>query len=97
MAKIIGINDKQTTQQSVGKPQVDISTSKPMICGECGYDVFISGTKIRRISKLITGTPQDMIIPIDVFVCGNCGGVNQELLPEQIRALEKVEKDTNGE
>jgi Ni,Fe-hydrogenase III small subunit len=46
---------------------------------------------------LITGTPQDMIIPIDVFVCGNCGGVNQELLPEQIRVLEKVEKENNGE
>lgn len=97
MAKIIGINDKQGSQPAVGKPQVDISTSKPMVCGECGYDVFIPGTKIRKISKLITGTPQDMIIPIDVFVCGNCGEVNQELLPEQIRVLEKVEKESNGE
>ena len=97
MAKIIGINDKQTAQQSVGKPQVDISTSKPMVCGECGYDVFISGTKIRRISKLITGTPQDMIIPIDVFLCGSCGEVNQELLPQQIHVLEQQEKSNNGE
>jgi ribosomal protein S27AE len=91
MANIIG---KDTA--SAGKPQVDISTSKPMVCSECGYDVFIAGTKIRKISKLITGTPQDMIIPIDVFVCGNCGEVNQELLPDQIRVLEKVEKESNG-
>ena len=96
MAKILGINDKQPTE-SVGKPQVDISTSKPMVCSECGYDVFIPGTKIRKISKLITGTPQDMIIPIDVFLCGSCGEVNQELLPQQIQVLEQQEKQNNGE
>lgn len=95
MAKIIGINDKQSNE-SVGKPQVDISTSKPMVCSECGYDVFIPGTKIRKISKLITGTPQDMIIPIDVFLCGSCGEVNQELLPQQIQVLEQQEKQNNG-
>ena len=95
MAKIIGINDKQ--ESTAGKPQVDISTSKPMVCSECGYDVFIPGTKIRKISKLITGTPQDMIIPIDVFLCGSCGEVNQELLPQQIQVLEQQEKANNGE
>ena len=93
MANIIG---KDTAQAAAAKPQIDLSTSKPMLCSECGYDVFISGTKIRRISKLITGTPQDMIIPIDVFLCGSCGEVNKELLPQQIQALEEQEKENNG-
>ena len=93
MANIIG---KDTAQAAAGKPQIDLSTSKPMLCSECGYDVFISGTKIRRISKLITGTPQDMIIPIDVFLCGSCGEVNKELLPQQIQALEEQESENNG-
>jgi hypothetical protein len=82
------------------KLNVDLSTSKPMICEECGYDVFIAGTKIRVISKLVTGTDQDMILPIDVFCCGNCGEVNQKLLPQQIRELERGEiskiKPTDG-
>ena len=91
MANIIG---KDTA--SAAKPQIDLSTSKPMLCSECGYDVFISGTKIRKISKLITGTPQDMIIPIDVFLCGSCGEVNKELLPQQIQILEEQEKENNG-
>ena len=88
MAKIIGINDKQSNE-SVGKPQVDIQTSKPIVCSECGYDVFIPGTKIRKISKLITGTPQDMLIPIEVFVCGNCGEINKELYPKELQLLDE--------
>lgn len=91
MANIIG---KDTA--SAGKPQVDLSTSKPMVCSECGYDVFIAGTKIRKISKLITGTAQDVILPIDVFLCGSCGEVNKELLPQQIQTLEEQEKENNG-
>ena len=82
MAKTIGINENQ-------QQQIDITKSKPMICVECGYDVFIPGTKFRRISKLITNTPQDMIIPIEMLICGECGTINQDLIPEQIKILEE--------
>jgi ribosomal protein S27AE len=87
MHNILGPNG---AGQSVPQPkvQIDLSTSTPMVCPNCGYDVFMGAVKIRKISKLITGTPQDMILPIDVMVCGGCGEVNQELLPEQIRNLE---------
>lgn len=86
MHNILGPNGAGAPPQP--KVQIDLSTSTPMVCPNCGYDVFMGAVKIRKISKLITGTPQDMILPIDVMVCGGCGEVNQELLPEQIRNLE---------
>ena len=48
-----------------------------MVCKSCGYDVFISGNKrgvkFRTISRLAAGTPQDVMIPIEVYLCGECG------------------------
>ena len=71
------------------QPKIDISTSKAMVCENCGYDVFIPGSKFRTISKLVTGTPQDVIIPIEVFLCGECGEVNEAFLPQEIKNLDK--------
>ena len=94
MANIIG------KESAVKQPKIDISSSTPMVCPNCCYDVFISGTKMRKLSRLAAGTPQDMIIPFDVLLCGECGEVNDELLPTEVRALEhkdKLEKETKSE
>jgi hypothetical protein len=100
MAKIVGINGgnkpQPASEQAVtqGKPQIDLSKSKPIVCQKCGYDVFLDGAKFRKVSKLLTGTPQDIIIPVDVFLCGNCGEVCEELMPEQLRVLQELDKKT---
>lgn len=90
MANVLGNNPPQQQMQ------VDLSSSKPMVCKNCGHDVFISGVKIRTISKILTGTAQDAILPIDVFLCGDCGEINQDLLPPQIRELESKEKGSSN-
>lgn len=84
MSKILGTDG----QPQGGGSQIDLSQSKPMVCKSCGYDVFVAGAKFRTISKLLTGTPQDAIIPIEVQLCGNCGEVNQDLVPKQIKDLD---------
>ena len=78
-----------TGQQQQTQPQVDVTQSKPMLCEDCGHDTFISGTRFRTISKLLSGAPQDMIIPIDVFLCGDCGEVNKALYPKELQALDE--------
>jgi hypothetical protein len=75
-----------------GQPKIDLSVSKPIVCAHCGYDVFISGTKMRKVSKLAAGTEQDVVIPFDLMLCGSCGEVLEEMLPQQILALEKLDK-----
>ena len=95
MANIIG-----NGEPTIGQPKIDISSSTPMVCSECGYDVFISGTKMRKLSRLVAGSSQDMVIPFDVLLCGECGSVNESLLPAEVRALEhkdKLEKENKEE
>ena len=87
MANIIGNGDVPQKQQ-----KIDISQSKPMVCNHCGYDVFISGTKFRKLSKLAAGSPQDIIIPFDVLLCGECGQIKDDMLPDEIKALELKDK-----
>lgn len=87
---LIGTGDTPHQQQQ--KLLADLSASKPLVCQDCGYDVFLPAIKLRKLSKLLTGSTADSVIPIDCFVCGNCGAVNQELLPPKIREMERVEK-----
>ena len=78
MAQIIGEgNPKQ--------PQIDLSKATEMECKECGGTVFIPGNKFLKVSKIITGTPKDAIIPVELFLCGDCGEIVEELLPEELK------------
>ena len=100
--KVIGMNggkpqkpkvgDKVPTT-SAGQPQIDLGKSKPIVCSHCGDDVFVTAGKFRKISKLITGTPQDVVVPIDVMLCANCGEICEELMPEQLKALMQMDKN----
>jgi|TARA_A200000159_G_scaffold36036_1_gene32522 DNA-directed RNA polymerase subunit RPC12/RpoP len=87
MAKIIGMGNNTPPKQPQ-QPKIDLNKSKPMVCNHCGYDVFLPAVKFRTISKIITGTPQDVMIPVDVYCCGECGAVKEELIPVEIRNLD---------
>ena len=88
MAKILGMNNGGGNTPPP-QPKIDITKSKAMVCEHCGYDVFIPGSKFRTISKIVTGTPQDVIIPIEVFLCGECGTVNESFIPQELKNLDK--------
>lgn len=90
MANIIGNGD--VPQQ---KQKIDISQSKAIVCEECGYDVFISGIKFRKLSKFVYGGEQDVHIPFDVMLCGECGKEQESMKPMELRALEARDKMEN--
>ena len=68
------------------QPKIDLSKATELKCQDCGGTVFIPGTKFLKLSKLVTGTPQDAIIPVELFLCGDCGEINQELLPNELKS-----------
>jgi DNA-directed RNA polymerase subunit RPC12/RpoP len=82
MAKILGGPNGQTGQ---GQPQIDFSKATEMECQECKGTVFIPANKFLKVSKLITGTPNDAIVPVELYLCGDCGEIIEELLPEQLK------------
>lgn len=82
MAQLIGGKGQTPTPQ---QPKIDLSQAEEITCQECGGSVFIPGNKFLKISKIITGTPQDAIIPVELYLCGDCGEINQELLPKELQ------------
>lgn len=83
MANVLGNQQQQ--------PQIDITASTPLRCVKCGDTTFLPAVKIRKISRLLTGTPKDAVIPIDVFLCASCGELCEELLPTELREMFKNE------
>ena len=67
------------------KPQIDFSKATEMECQDCKGTVFIPANKFLKVSKLVTGTPNDAIVPVELYLCGDCGEIVEELLPEQLK------------
>lgn len=80
MAQILGGGNSQPN-----KPQIDFSKATEMECQECKGTVFIPANKFLKVSKIVTGTPNDAIIPVELYLCGDCGEIVEELLPEQLK------------
>jgi len=65
--------------------QVDITQSTP-IKSEDGGQVFQEATILRKISKFLTGTSEDAVVPIPVFVDIKTNKILLEMLPKELRA-----------
>ena len=55
------------------KVQVDLKDAETMICMKCDNKIFIQGYVIKKLSAIVSPTGQEVIAPIQVFNCGNCG------------------------
>tara|TARA_B110000503_G_scaffold130640_1_gene204262 strand:+ start:995 stop:1249 length:255 start_codon:yes stop_codon:yes gene_type:complete len=84
MAKILGGANSQTN-----KPQIDLSKATEIECQDCKGTIFIPANKFLKVSKLVTGTPNDAIVPVEIYVCGDCGEIIEELLPNELRNNKK--------
>lgn len=75
MAQILGQGGNQLPQQPL-----DLSKTEAIACKKCGGEVFVQGFAFRKISKILTKKPKDEVIPVELFLCGDCGEVLDELL-----------------
>jgi len=68
------------------KLKVNVSLNKTVgiKCESCGSETFQEALMLRKVSKFLTGQPQDGILPIPTFVCTKCGHVNQEFYPKEL-------------
>ena len=71
------------------KPQmnvnIDIKNTRPITSPE-GNQVFAEGVILRKVSRFVTGTQEDGVIPIPCFYDVTNGKVLVELLPKELRA-----------
>ena len=82
MAQLLG--GKGLPPQSQ-QPKIDLSQAKEITCQSCNGSIFINGNKFLKIPKIAAGTPQDVLIPVEVFLCGDCGEICEELLPKEFK------------
>jgi hypothetical protein len=80
------------------KPQmnvnIDIKNTKAITSPE-GNQVFSEGVILRKVSRFVTGTQEDGVIPVPVFYDVVTGKVLVELLPKELRAEFEEESDDN--
>lgn len=61
---------------------VSLKDTTAINCEECEWEIFTEGIMLRKISRFVTGTTQDALMPIPVFACAKCGHVNKDFLPK---------------
>jgi uncharacterized Zn finger protein len=66
------------------KPQLNVNLAEvPYIeCEECKGQVFEEKIMIKKVSRFMTGSDQDSIVPIPVISCSKCGHVNEMFKPK---------------
>lgn len=69
---------------------IDIKNTRPITSPE-GNQVFQEGVILRKVSRFVTGTSEDGIIPVPCFFDVVTGKVLVELLPKELR--EEFEND----
>jgi hypothetical protein len=56
--------------------------SETVKCQECGHYTFENVFLIKRISPIMSPTGEEQVLPVQVFQCTQCKGVNDTFLPE---------------
>ena len=63
------------------KVNIDISQADPVKCAECGNEKFEMQYLIKKVSALLSPTGDELIIPVQIFSCANCGNIPEDFLP----------------
>lgn len=69
---------------------INLEDTTEIKCEKCENNVFNQGALLRSISRFITGTQQDGVMPIPVFYCTKCSHVNEQFMPKTKPAEENV-------
>lgn len=71
--------------QDQGQINIQLEKTLPIVCDECGEEAFMEVTYLRKVSKFLTGSAKDSLLPIPTFACVSCGHVNDEFIPEPLK------------
>ena len=88
MANILGAGGQPIGEQKEVK--IPLEKTTPIGCAKCGGEIFVQGFGFRKISKLLSGKPKDEVLPVELFLCGDCGEVLNELLPPGLKVEEEA-------
>lgn len=79
--KVINFQQKNQNNQ----PKLTLDQATFIECPNCKSNVLQSLSMFMKFSKLLVGSPEDIIQPIPVVVCSDCGTLIEELLSKELR------------
>ena len=60
------------------KVNIDLKEQPSVVCEKCEGVYFREVTMIKKVSKLLTGSGQDTIVPFPTYMCNSCNHVNED-------------------
>lgn len=60
------------------KPRIDLRQQQTIQCEKCEGVFFKEVTMLKKVPKLLTGSPEDTIVPFPTYMCNDCGHVNED-------------------
>jgi len=60
------------------KPKIDLKKQPTVVCEKCGSKYFKEVVLIKKVSKLMTGSSEDTLVPFPSYRCDDCGYVNDD-------------------
>jgi len=66
------------------QPNIDLKNTTP-IETEGGGRIWQQGALLRKVSKFVTGTDSDAVMPIPVFYDPETGKILEDSLPKELR------------
>lgn len=64
--------------ENIIKPKINLKEQPTVSCESCGSIFFKEVTLIKKVSKLITGSSDDTLVPFPTYMCEKCGYVNED-------------------
>jgi len=58
--------------------KINVADAPNIECEQCENIFFDKVTIIKKISKLLVGTPDDQMVPMETYRCAECGHINKE-------------------
>jgi hypothetical protein len=77
-------------QQSQLPVNFNMNDARDMEC-TCGSNMFIPGYRFKKVSRLLTGGAKDTVLPIELYLCTQCGKPLDDLLPDELKSKTIVE------
>lgn len=65
-------------ENSLPKTQIDLRDQPTVKCEKCESVWFEEVTMIKKVSKLLTGSNEDTVVPFPTYRCAECKHVNSE-------------------
>tara|TARA_Y100001963_G_C6676762_1_gene397836 strand:- start:691 stop:924 length:234 start_codon:yes stop_codon:yes gene_type:complete len=73
-------------QQVPDLSNVDLTHAKTLECDKCKCKGFKQTLMLKKLSPLVSPTGQEIMIPVGIFACEQCGHINKEFEEAEIQS-----------